>query len=121
MASTVATICPLLGPLSTVCEEPSLFLLMHYLCVCLPNRLTMPGHASARLDVQVDPFIHGSAVPHVASLCPARHCVACASKGVRERDGVGEGERYFLGVFGLHYTELWRQFHRLLTRFKDLR
>lgn len=117
MASTVATICPLLGPLSTVCEEPSLFLLMHYLCVCLPNRLTMPGHASARPDVQVDPFIHGSAVPHVASLCPARHCVASRE---REMEWERERERY-LGVFGLHYTELWRQFHRLLTRFKDLR
>lgn len=85
MASTVATICPLLGPLSTVCKEPSLFLLMHYMCVCLPNRLTKPGHASARPDVQVDPFIHGSAMPHVASLCPARHCVACAKEGVEER------------------------------------
>lgn len=109
MASTVATICPLLGPLSTVCEEPSLFLLMHYLCVCLPNRLTMPGHASARPDVQVDPFIHGSAVPHVASLCPARHCVACASKGVREREGVGEGEReVFFGSF-------WFALHRIMA------
>lgn len=111
MASTVATICPLLGPLSTVCEEPSLFLLMHYLCVYLPNRLTMPGHASARPDVQVDPFIHGSAVPHVASLCPARHCVACAREGVRERvrEGVGEGEReVFFGSF-------WFALHRIMA------
>lgn len=64
-----------------------------------------------RPDVQVDPFIHGSAVPHVASLCLARHCVACAREGVRERvrEGVGEGEKeVFFGSF-------WFALHRIMA------
>jgi len=78
MASMVLAICPL-NVLSSIFEHLNMFLLMHYLRVCLCLCLSAKSVYNARHMHQLGPFrtnYSHSFTTHVASLWWTRHCVA---------------------------------------------